>query len=123
LADHYLHSHHPIDIKFVGLNAIIIQRKGPESKNFGRDLVTTANRYGWPSVGRGGTSYSKVPLSAHLTSGSPLFSLLEDFCDKKLTFNLPRSKKYEVVILQNKIVYSYRENVFQDYLFAGGGLE
>lgn len=54
LAKHYVDTHHPLDIKFIGLNVILIQRMGAESKDFGRDLVTTANRLGWPPVGHGG---------------------------------------------------------------------
>lgn len=123
LADHYIEGHHPLDVKFIGLNAILIKRKTPDTMNYGRDLVTTANRQGWPAVGHGGKSITNTELEAHLDSGAPFFSMLEDYVSKKTSFTLPRTKSYEVIVYPNKIVYSYRVDVYKQFLFAGGGLD
>lgn len=49
--------------------------------------------------------------------------MLEDYVSKHTTFTLARQKFHEVIVLSNKIVYSYRSDAFSQYLFAGGGLD
>lgn len=42
---------------------------------------------------------------------------------KNTSFTLARTKSYDVIVLPNKIVYSYRVDVYKEFLFAGGGLD